>query len=107
MPIQVAGGGPGWQVAGGSNAQGGIGDREDAAGDEILQVTGDGHQGIGPSGVGPSAVGHRLRVPERPDPQLLAPVPVTCHPELYPPHIIRSPFEFMSLNKKPRQCRGF
>ena len=63
VPIQVAGGGPGWQVAGGSNAQGGIGDREDAAGDEILQVTGDGHQGIGPSGVGPSAVGHRLRVP--------------------------------------------
>ena len=36
---------------------------KDAAGDAILQVTGDGHRGIGHSGVGCSATGHRLRVP--------------------------------------------
>ncbi len=29
----------------------------------IFQVTGDGHQGIGPSGTGFSAIGHRLQEP--------------------------------------------
>jgi hypothetical protein len=29
----------------------------------LLQVTGDGRQGIGLSGIGFSAIGHRLRVP--------------------------------------------
>jgi hypothetical protein len=39
------------------------GDRMIGWGAHLLQVTGDGHRGIGLSGVGFSAIGHRLRVP--------------------------------------------
>jgi hypothetical protein len=46
-----------------SRTQREVGNREDAAGISLLQVTGDGHRGIGHSGVGPSAIGHRLRIP--------------------------------------------
>jgi len=49
----------------------------------ILQVTGDGHQGIGRSGVGRSAFGTRFPrlIAKKPKPELPMPVAVTLHPE--------------------------
>jgi len=56
-------------------------------------VTATGASAIRGSAFQPSAIGFgfpRL-VPGRPDSELLAPAPVTCHPELYPQLIIRFP----------------
>ena len=83
----MAGGNPGWQVAGEAELKGKpetgklageftLRSRVSAVGYQVqgfgcrcrygvihFQVTGDGHQGIGQSGVGISAIGCRLRVP--------------------------------------------